>query len=108
MPVFQAYVDVADYLYPALPQVTIPFTPDSFLFINQGGSDDGADTPSVVQIAFDSVRTKPDASLVDGGSVDVSGPGQSLAVNERATKLFLRNVDAGAGTTIKIIANKAK
>lgn len=108
MPVYQAYVDVADDAYPATPQVTIPFTPDSFLLINQGGSDDGADTPSVVQIAFDSVRKHPDTSPVDDCSVDVSGPGQSLGLNERATKVFLRNVDSGAGTTIKIIANKAK
>jgi hypothetical protein len=108
MPVFQAYVDVSDDAYPTDPQVVIPFTPDSFLFINQGGSDDGADTPSVVQIAFDSVRRHPDSSLVDDCSVDVSGPGQSLAVNERATRVFLRNVDSGAGTTVKIIANKAK
>lgn len=108
MAIKQTFAAVSSDSYPATPDFSVDFDTDCWQFINQGGTDDGADTPSMVHIAFDGVRHNPDGSLIDDLSISVAGAGAAIAVNQRAKRVFLRNQDSGAGTLLQVIASKAK
>lgn len=103
MPIRQWLVSVTDTVYPTVPQVVIPFDADSVLFINLSGApDDGSFLDQQdVQAAFDD--TQDDDLLISK-----TGPGQSIAVNNRCHRIFLRlnEGDASSGSYVQVVATK--
>lgn len=102
----QWIIDVLDTVYPTQPQVVVPFDPDSFLITIVGGApngDGGFFTPTDVDITFDAVIDADPVQL----TVRTSGPLQSVGLNDRAHRIFLKGADTG-GTRVQINAVKAK
>jgi hypothetical protein len=98
---------------PVNPQVTLPFEPDSVLFIHLGQSRVGESPGAAgdVEICFDEVlgqdnahkSTNPDQLLLSA-----AGPGQSISLNDRFTRIFFRMSGGMTSAAIQVVATKAK